>query len=493
MALKRFSEFEKKINIWADYYLGVSSGEGEESQGEKVKSNKSGFQAGFDIFSNEKFILGVYGGQSEISVKQNKDSADFTSVEAGAYGSVFAEMFSLFFNLGGNLYSVDAVRNLASTGDKNKSSFAANLIKGGIEAEFGHNGGQQAALKPFAAIEGSYLMSETIKEKGSDSALIIDESSFMRIDGKGGFKIGIQSGSFQLYTKAYLGYIFTGAGFDADISFAAEPKAGKMSISKTPEDNFFLGGSFGGKWMPFDSFKFFADISLDSMGGNVNYLMQAGIEMSFGVKKTEAEKEAIREAARLKKEQKAQEKQAKDEEKKRLQDAAQAEDSKAQEIERLQALLAEAEEKARQAEIASEPPFRTENIQETNSLADAVEDAKLRRKNPNVKSFRLSAASFKSASAVLTDQAKRDIAVLAQGMQNYNYNSIIVEGHADSSGGEIRNMELSQLRARAVFDELSKLGVRNINYIGLGSAFPIASNKTPAGRQQNRIVEVFLE
>ena len=56
------------------------------------------------------------------------------------------------------------------------------------------------------------------------------------------------------------------------------------------------------------------------------------------------------------------------------------------------------------------------------------------------------------------------------------------------------NFELSQRRAEAVRDFLVTHGVSpdRITARGYGESYPIASNDTTAGRQQNRRVEVVV-
>jgi outer membrane protein OmpA-like peptidoglycan-associated protein len=69
-----------------------------------------------------------------------------------------------------------------------------------------------------------------------------------------------------------------------------------------------------------------------------------------------------------------------------------------------------------------------------------------------------------------------------------------IDGHTDAQGGDEYNMQLSEARAGAVRAALMSMGVdgARIQAIGHGKADPIADNKTEAGRQQNRRVEVTL-
>lgn len=71
---------------------------------------------------------------------------------------------------------------------------------------------------------------------------------------------------------------------------------------------------------------------------------------------------------------------------------------------------------------------------------------------------------------------------------------IQVQGHTDSIGVFKENMDLSKNRAKAVMDYLVNKGISatRISYQGYGSTKPIADNKTEAGRQKNRRVELLM-
>ena len=70
----------------------------------------------------------------------------------------------------------------------------------------------------------------------------------------------------------------------------------------------------------------------------------------------------------------------------------------------------------------------------------------------------------------------------------------MVQGYTDSTGTDAINNRLSKERAKAVYDFLlgSGLKTKSITYIGYGSANPIASNSTAAGRAQNRRVVLSI-
>jgi len=67
-----------------------------------------------------------------------------------------------------------------------------------------------------------------------------------------------------------------------------------------------------------------------------------------------------------------------------------------------------------------------------------------------------------------------------------------IEGHTDSTGSEAYNQQLSEKRARAVEAYIESHGIDRTRFSvkGYGETKPIAPNNTPAGRQENRRVEL---
>jgi outer membrane protein OmpA-like peptidoglycan-associated protein len=101
---------------------------------------------------------------------------------------------------------------------------------------------------------------------------------------------------------------------------------------------------------------------------------------------------------------------------------------------------------------------------------------------------------FDTNKATLKPGADQRIDRLATFLQKNPNERLIIEGYTDSTGSEEYNQELSQRRAQAVAEVLAGQGIPASRYqvVGKGQAFPVASNATPAGRQQNRRVEVVF-
>lgn len=101
---------------------------------------------------------------------------------------------------------------------------------------------------------------------------------------------------------------------------------------------------------------------------------------------------------------------------------------------------------------------------------------------------------FSTDEARLQPAAMRTAQELANVLQQHPRHRIRIEGFADARGSEAHNLQLSTRRAEALKDALVSLGVaaERIEAVGLGEAYPVASNRTEAGRQQNRRVEVLF-
>jgi len=72
--------------------------------------------------------------------------------------------------------------------------------------------------------------------------------------------------------------------------------------------------------------------------------------------------------------------------------------------------------------------------------------------------------------------------------------TIDISGFTDSTGSDQHNQELSERRAASVANYLinSGVGSSRIHSRGLGERYPVASNNSAAGREQNRRVEINI-
>jgi outer membrane protein OmpA-like peptidoglycan-associated protein len=101
---------------------------------------------------------------------------------------------------------------------------------------------------------------------------------------------------------------------------------------------------------------------------------------------------------------------------------------------------------------------------------------------------------FRSGSSDLLPMARRRLNEVAEALKKAE-NPLVIEGHTDSQGPEEFNEELSYQRAESVRDYLVERGVDSsrIRVEGRGEEQPIASNRSPEGRANNRRVEIVIE
>ena len=102
--------------------------------------------------------------------------------------------------------------------------------------------------------------------------------------------------------------------------------------------------------------------------------------------------------------------------------------------------------------------------------------------------------TFKTASYDISASFYDVLNSVAKVLKKYDKTKIEVIGHTDSTGTRAANMTLSYNRANAVAKYLQGQGVKASRFTidGYGPDYPIASNSTASGREQNRRVEIKL-
>lgn len=80
-------------------------------------------------------------------------------------------------------------------------------------------------------------------------------------------------------------------------------------------------------------------------------------------------------------------------------------------------------------------------------------------------------------------------------VNKYGKTALTIVGHTDSTGSTSHNQELSERRARSVYDYFSAKNVapERMEAHGRGASEPRASNTSAEGRQKNRRVEILIE
>ncbi len=171
------------------------------------------------------------------------------------------------------------------------------------------------------------------------------------------------------------------------------------------------------------------------------------------------------------------------------QTAAQAADQKA----------TQAGQSAQTAQTAAQTADRkadtaNQGVQQATNRINTVE-TRLNSLNDNYTTSETQTVVFKLNSAVLSDEAKSTLDKIASDVSSQRTGYMIeLQGFTDNTGSESYNINLSQRRAENVLRYLVSKNVPlfRVSIVGLGEANPVADNKTRAGRDQNRRVEVRI-
>jgi outer membrane protein OmpA-like peptidoglycan-associated protein len=123
-----------------------------------------------------------------------------------------------------------------------------------------------------------------------------------------------------------------------------------------------------------------------------------------------------------------------------------------------------------------------------------LEGAKIERVGEGIKITFDSGLLFDVNKAELKPASKTNLANLSKILNKYPDTEILIEGHADATGTEEWNLELSKLRSQSVSNYLAGQQVKETRFttMGYGESQPIASNDTESGRAANRRVEVAI-
>jgi outer membrane protein OmpA-like peptidoglycan-associated protein len=101
---------------------------------------------------------------------------------------------------------------------------------------------------------------------------------------------------------------------------------------------------------------------------------------------------------------------------------------------------------------------------------------------------------FSSGRATILSASHTVLNAVVQVLNDYPSVTIRIEGHTDSQGGDDLNQRLSERRAQAVLDYIMSQGISSVRMdsLGFGETRPVASNRNPDGRAENRRVEFHI-
>ena len=101
---------------------------------------------------------------------------------------------------------------------------------------------------------------------------------------------------------------------------------------------------------------------------------------------------------------------------------------------------------------------------------------------------------FAVGKADLTGNLKTSLAKIVGILTVYKESKVIIEGHTDNTGSQKLNNKLSLDRAENVMKFMVEQGLvaDRLSAKGYGMTQPVADNKTKAGRQKNRRVDLII-
>lgn len=101
---------------------------------------------------------------------------------------------------------------------------------------------------------------------------------------------------------------------------------------------------------------------------------------------------------------------------------------------------------------------------------------------------------FEFDSYALIDKSKSELELVFDFLQKNKALQVEISGHTDASGDAAYNQELSENRARSVFDFLVEKGIdkSRMRFIGYGAQFPIESDEQPGDNSRDRRIEFCI-
>lgn len=104
-------------------------------------------------------------------------------------------------------------------------------------------------------------------------------------------------------------------------------------------------------------------------------------------------------------------------------------------------------------------------------------------------------SSFEPGKTRLNDEGRAQVDQAVRVLQQHPDVRVLVEGHTDSTGSERYNQSLSELRAKAVANEVVAHGIpaNRLSVKGFGEMRPVADNASLTGRNKNRRVEIVVQ
>jgi outer membrane protein OmpA-like peptidoglycan-associated protein len=139
--------------------------------------------------------------------------------------------------------------------------------------------------------------------------------------------------------------------------------------------------------------------------------------------------------------------------------------------------------------------FHSENfdLPDTTDYQELIVDIKLNRFETGT-TITLKNVFFDYDKSTIRPESETELNNVINIMQKNVKIKVEISGHTDSKGSDEYNKNLSNERAKAVVEYLTKHGIAQsrLTYHGYGKEKPVATNDTDEGRQQNRRIEFTI-
>ncbi|MDR3049152.1 MAG: OmpA family protein [Elusimicrobiota bacterium] len=504
-------------SIWVQGYMDVSETKKVADTGHTLKSDKRGVILGLNILTSKNVIAGAYGDYGIdnyffVDGKKVSSHGNDRKGEIGIYYGSFGELMNKKY-LGAYVYHIFGFYDYDDLFYKEKE-FWVNGGKLGLDIEFLIPISQSIDFKPFIQGQGIVLYND---RKVFNNDIMLAGVTY-RAKPIAGVRFADDKSAFNWNLDIHIGALFSGRlGVD---------KIEKSTAASNPVDldstqKMIYGGALEIEYV-LGAISFFAGGGADLGENFTDYYGKGGLRILFGLPKKEDKKEDNEEGDKSKDggndnkavsnadpNQTVDEIGSKTPEK--LSNSLIAQERAISQIGAKNPIDSSAASSGGAAyAVSSDYDYPVENPQSASPnqrndipVVELNDDAILLKKAQEdrarhanlIKSFILSVAVFQPGGYELTREAKQEIKALSDNIKKYEYSIITIEGHTDSSGNVEQNQKISTLRARSVFGELFINGIplEKMQYVGLGSTMPMASNNTAAGRARNRRVEIFVE
>ncbi|MDR1195493.1 MAG: autotransporter domain-containing protein [Endomicrobium sp.] len=444
--------------LWVQAAGSVQTFNENDNSPENYKDTSTGIMAGYDRFiKDSNMMLGIYGRFNNDSIEQGKNKADGKRTGAGIYAGYIKEDWELKAL---SLLSFDSFNTKRYVPYPNATADAeikTTALSFDLEGAFKFDIAFNTKFRPYAGFELANANYGAFKESGAGIFnLDVKGGNYLRTAGRIGAGVHYEEDIWNFYANAEGKYLLGGSEPEIENVFEGTNASFKTRGAKEGNLEFGIGAGISLKLTK--SFEIFANTGYFGANKYENIYGNIGLRFIF----------------------------------------CKSSQRKVPEYDSYQYVQQPVAQLQPVPVLPPEPPvMKSEDIDMTDKRI--VEEQKIeamkRREKPVLKSYSLNMASFAVGKADLTDAAKKDITREAEEIKQFDYKRIVIEGHTDSTGGDLLNTELSKARAKAVYDEftLHDIPEEKMMYLGFGPAMPRDTNSTVQGRANNRRVEIFVE